>query len=153
MDDVALANYFSGLQTGPLDGGALDPDIARALGVPVGTPLRISDYTLTKIRIKHPDIGFRELLALRLVLASGFVVRGNRKRPSVECCYFDPVGQPFMAAKVAIKVTVSRQAYLTTFHRLTLPETKRIYRRALRGGALARGLKQELAQLLAAPVT
>lgn len=119
----------------------------------MGTRLRVSDYTLTKIRIKHPDIGFRELLALRLVLASGFLVTGERKRPSVECCYFDPAGQPFTAAKVAIKVTASGQAYLTTFHRLTRPEIKRIYRRALRRGALVRDLKKELAQLLAAPVT
>jgi hypothetical protein len=103
LDDVALANYFAGLEAGPLDGGALKPDIARALVVPVGTRLRISDYTLTKIGIKHPDIGFSEWVALPLLLATGFVVRGDRKRPSVECCYFDPAGIPFAAAKVAIK--------------------------------------------------
>jgi hypothetical protein len=28
---------------------------------------------------------------------------------------------------VAIKVTATRQAYVTTFHRLTLPEIRRIY--------------------------
>lgn len=153
MDDVALANYFAGLETGPLDGGALQPDIARALGVPMGTRLRVSDYTLTKNGIKHPDIGFREWVALPLLLATGFVIRGDRKRPSVECCYFDPAGMPFMAAKVAIKLTATRQAYVTTFHRLTLPEVRRIDRRALRRGALLRDLKRELAQLLAAPVT
>jgi hypothetical protein len=86
-------------------------------------------------------------------LQQGLLVRGDRKRPSVECCYFDPAGIPFAAAKVAIKVTATRQAYVTTFHRLTVTEVRRIYRRALRRGALVRGLKKELAQLLAAPVT
>jgi hypothetical protein len=62
LDDVALANYFAGLETGPLDGGALQPDIARAL-------------CLTKTGIKHPDIGFREWVALPLLLATGFIVR------------------------------------------------------------------------------
>ena len=61
--------------------------------------------------------------------------------------------QPFTAAKLAIKVTAAGEAYVTTYHRLTLTEAKRIYRRALRRGALVRGLKEELAQLLAAPVT
>jgi hypothetical protein len=42
---------------------------------------------------------------------------------------------------------------VTTFHRLTVTEVRRIYRRALKRGALVRGLKKELAQLLAAPGT
>ena len=153
LGDVALANYFAGLETRSLDGGTLPRDIVCALGLPHGTRLRISDYTLTKIRIKHPDIGFRELVALPHVLANGFLVAARRKRPSIECCYFDPSGQPFTAAKVAIKATADGKAYLSTFHRLTAQEARRLYRGAVRHGLLLRDLKKELARLLAAPIT
>lgn len=118
-----------------------------------GTPIWLSDYNLTKIRIKHPDIGFRELCQLHVILAEGFVVRGERPRRSIESCYFNPAGTLFTAAKLALKATSAGEVYLTTFHRLSLPEVKRVYRGAIRRGTLVRDLKIELARLLTAPVT
>jgi hypothetical protein len=40
-----------------------------------------------------------------------------------------------------------------TFHRLTAPDARRLYRGAVRRGLLLRDLQKELARLLAAPIT
>jgi hypothetical protein len=152
LDDVALANYFAGVSPGPVDGGKLSPELSSALGVLPGTRILLSDYNLTKIRIKHQDIGFRELCQLPLILAQGFVIRGERRR-SIESCYFNPAGTYLVAAKVALKATHAGEVYLTTFHRLSVPELRRMHRRAVKRGALIRDLKSELARQLTAPAS
>lgn len=153
MDDVALTNYLAGLTRGPVEAGRLNRALARVLGVAPGTPIWLSDYSWTKIKIKHPEIGFREYVKLPLFLSDGFVVRGGRRRPCLEIYYFDPSEGALTAAKLVLKATSKGEVYVSTLFKLDRLEVRRLYRRAVENGTLVRDLKNELTrQLLAAPV-
>jgi|SRR5271170_6124526 len=58
MDDVALADYIAGVNRGPVEAGRVDAQSSRFLGVPCGTLIWFSDYTLIKLQAKHGEINF-----------------------------------------------------------------------------------------------
>lgn len=74
MDDVQLSNWYAGHDRQPVEAYRLDDiELARALGVAMGTPVWLSDYTLTKTRLIHKEIDFQDYKKLPEILAEGFI--------------------------------------------------------------------------------
>jgi hypothetical protein len=134
MDDVALANYVAGCHTGPVEAARLDPFCAGLIGIPAGTAILLSDYTLQKLRHKHGEINFSHYHHFPAIQLSGFVFRG-RKNNDLEFCWLAPTGLPFF---VAIKATVNGEVYVSTFHRINMTEARRRIKRARKSGRLVR---------------
>lgn len=147
MDDVQLANYFAGVDPGPIEAGRLDQLIAERLGVSAGSIIWLSDYTLTKIKFRHTEIEFEDYKKLPEILVEGFATPGNRAR-SVEICHIDTTGAKHKLWRICIKATRGSQVYLTMFHRLDLKEMRRLYRRANKRESLIRDHKNQLARRL-----
>lgn len=147
MDDVQLANYVAGSDPGPVVVGQVNREMAHFLSVRSRALILLSDYTLTKTRYRHKEIGFRDYKLLPEILANGFVMPGNKKK-SVEVCYIDTSMQIFRLWRVCLKGVLPFEVYVTMFHRLHMKEARRLYRRAWRRGTLLRDHKNQLAQRL-----
>ena len=145
MDDVQLANYVAGIVPGPVEAGRVDREIASILSVTAGTTVWLSDYTLTKIKYRHPEINFADYRKMPEILTSGFVVSGKKKR-TAELCHIDTGSSKFKLWRVILKSTGRDEVFVTLFHRLDMKEARRLYRRAHKKGTLLRDHKNELAR-------
>ena len=132
MDDVALANYVAGVDRGPAEAGRLDAECARLLGVPCGTAIWFSDYTLIKPQAKHGEINFSHYKHMPSILLRGFLARGRRK--NLLDFWWLCEGGFF----VVLKATKTKEVYVQTFHPIHLKEARRLCRRAVKEGRLIR---------------
>lgn len=147
LDDVRLANYIAGIDPGPIEAGRVYGPIALALRVRPGTPVLLSDYTMTKTSYRHGEVTFQDYMRLPSVLASGFAVPGRLPR-TVEFAHFDYWFRGMRWWHAVIKATVREEVYVTLFHRSNLGEARRIYRRAAKRGEIIRDVEEQLARTL-----
>jgi hypothetical protein len=147
VDDVELANYFAGLHRNDMVVAPLPLEVQRALKLPKSINVLLSDYTVTKCKFRHTNIGYSDYLLLPHIISSGFYVRG-RQGNEVDCFYLDSVSEPRRSYRVCIKRTIDGRAFVATFHRQKLPELRRLYRRARQSNRLVRHPSKELARLL-----
>jgi hypothetical protein len=77
MDDVALANYIAGTYFGHVEAGRLDRR-AELLGLQTGAEIWFSEYTLSKLRLRHGEINFSHYRHLPSILLHGFLARGRK---------------------------------------------------------------------------
>jgi len=132
MDDVQLSNWYAGHDRQPVEAYRLDDiKLARALGVTVGTPVWLSDYTLTKTQLVHKEINFQDYRKLPEILAEGFITPANQKR-SVLITHADINNEHYRFWRVCLKATREDEVFVTMFHRSHLKDVRRVYRRALR---------------------
>ena len=137
MDDVALADYIAGIQVGYVEAGRLDPACARLLGVTPCIEIWFSDYTLTKLRLRHGDINFSHYHHMPSILLSGAMARG-RQPNMLEFWWTDNSRSEHMAFFVVLKATVKGEVFVSTFHRIHQREALRLTKRASRDGRLIR---------------
>jgi len=148
MDEVQLANYYAGLDPGPVAAGVVsDWRVARVLGCTQGAKIQLSDWTLTKTKFRHDDLDFADYLKLSEILREAFVIRG-RTRETAEMIYVEPREFRPPCWRVVVKHTVRSEAFITNFQRYHFSEARRIYRRALKDGQLVLDAKSTLAQRL-----
>ena len=145
LDDVQLANYVAGIDPGPVDAGRTDREIARLLGVGVGTPIWLSDYTLTKTWAFHTDVTFEDYQNIPNVLIHGFVVPGSKSR-TIQLYHVDTSQKTYRMWRVCLKSTSQNEVFVTLLHRAHMKELRRVYRRAVRRGELLRDHKHQLAR-------
>ena len=142
MDDVQLSNWYYGIDSGPVEAYRIfDQMLYRALGVESGAVVWLSDYTLTKTKIKHKEIGFQDYLRMSEILAAGFVSPGNKKR-SVEIVHAELSGSSYKFWRVCLKGTAKDSVFVSMFHRTKQKEARRLYRRSLKRGTLLRDHKE-----------
>jgi hypothetical protein len=137
MDDVALADYIAGCFAGPVEAGRIDTFCAGLIGVPAGTAIWFSDYTLEKLRRKHGDINFSHYRHMPAILLRGFVARG-RKPNELELLLIANQGGEKVPFFAALKATRAKEVYVGTFHRINLTEARRRLRRARETNRLVR---------------
>lgn len=137
MDDVALANYIAGFDTSNVEAGRLDRACADLLGVPVGTEIWFSDYTLLKLRQRHGDINFAHYRHMPSLLLHGFLARG-RKLNLLDFWWIDGIGSATAAFFMVLKATRKGEIFVETFHRTNLKEVRRLLKRAKLDGRLVR---------------
>lgn len=138
MDDVALSNCVAGCFAGPVEAGRLDALCAHLIGVPTGTPIWFSAFTLEKLRYVHGEINFSHYLHMPAILLRGFIVRG--RTPNVlELCWVQKAAEgrrtPF---SVVLKATKKKEVFLQTFHRINLKEARRRVKVARAKGLIVR---------------
>jgi hypothetical protein len=133
MDDVALANYVAGTDRGPVEAGRLDAESARLLGVPCGTPIWFSDYTLIKLKAKHGEISFSHYRHMPSILLRGFLAIG--RKPNLLDFWWLKGQEGFF---LVLKATVNREIFVQTYHRIHVHEARRLYRLAVKQGRLIR---------------
>jgi hypothetical protein len=147
MDDVALANYQAGLFTGNVEAGRLDPLCAALLGAPVGTPIFFSDFTLSKLRLRHGEINFPRYLHMPSILLHGFAARG-RKPNLVELWWLQVRSGKCSGFFAVLKATRKAEIFVETLHAVDRKEARRLLKRAKEGARLVRE-QQNAAVLLA----
>ena len=140
MDDVALANYIAGSYFGHVEAGRLDHLCAQLLGVPAGTEIWFSDYTLLKLRQRHGDINFSHYHYMPSILLHGFLAKG-RKSNLLELWWINYDAFKPKAFVVVLKATSKGEVFVATFHRVHLREARRFQRRAARENRLIREQK------------
>ena len=145
MDDVQLANYIAGVDPGPIEAGRLDHEIAKSLRVSTGSVVWLSDYTLTKTKFRHKEIGFADYMKLPDILAEGFAAQGN-KAGTIEICHIDTSAPKYKLWRICQKITHRSEVFVTMFHRIDMKETRRLYRRAEKKKTLIRNHKNQLAR-------
>ena len=148
MDDVQLANWYAGLDVGPVGVCRLfEHSLLAALKVPSGSTVWLSDYTLTKIAFSHKEIDFRDYQRLPEIISAGFVVPGNKQR-TIEVDHADLGGPRYRFWRACLKATAQHNdVYITMFHRSHLKDMRRLYRRAHKKGFLLRDHKDTPARL------
>ncbi len=146
VDDVQLANYITGLESGPVEAWRVDRALARALGVSPRTVVWVSDCNLTKIRFGHKELDFRDYCKIHEILENGYAVVGRRER-SAEIYYLATDGSDRIW-RACVKATEKNELFLTTFHRTNKKEMRRVYRKALSQGTLIRDTTNGLARLI-----
>jgi hypothetical protein len=137
MDDVALANYIAGAHIGYVEAGRLDPACARLLGVAPCTQIWFSDYTLTKLRLRHGDINFSHYHHMPSILLNGTLARG-RQANILEFWWSDNACPDYRAFFIVLKATNKGEIFVSTFHRIHEREAMRLLKRASREGRLVR---------------
>ena len=138
MDDVQLANWYAGDTHNLVEVyRVFEPVLIRALGVESGAIVWLSDYTLTKTGLMHPEIDFRDYQRLPEIISTGFVSPGNKKR-SVEIIHADLSGERFKFWHVSLKEKARDTVFVNMFHRGRLKNVRRLYRRAHKKGTLLR---------------
>lgn len=147
LDVVRLANYVAGLDSGPIAVARVIPEMAVELCVRLGTPIWLSDYTMTKTTFRHPEINFQDYLKLPAILSDGFIVKGRRSR-SIEVYHVEPCGTEVHSWRVAVKATVHDEVFVKMFHRYNLADARRMRRRAEKSKTLLRECRDEKARLL-----
>jgi hypothetical protein len=133
MDDVGLANYVAGVDRGPVEAGRLDAECSRLLGVPCGTPIWFSNYTLFKLEAKHGEINFSHYKYMPPILLQGFLAVG--RKPNFLDFWWLKDREGFF---VVLKATVKHEIFVQTFHRIHLREARRLYRLAVKEDRLVR---------------
>ena len=137
MDDVALANYVAGSYTGHVEAGRIDPYCAQLLGVPAGTEIWFSDYTLLKLRQRHGDINFSHYRHMHSILLRGSLARGRHPH-HLELWWVENIDSRVLAFQVVLKRTKNGEIFVATFHRIHLREARRLHRRATKDSRLFR---------------
>jgi hypothetical protein len=137
MDDTALANYQLGLGTGNIEAGRLDRACADLLGVPAGTEIWFSDYTLSKLRQRHGEINFSHYRNMPSILLHGFLARG-RERNLLDLWWAKLERGKFTAFFVVLKATRKKEVFVETFHQIDRKEARRLSKRAKIDGRLFR---------------
>lgn len=148
MDEVALANYLAGIESGPLLVTNTPRELAATLGVPVGAPVYLSDYTLTKSRYKHQSLDVRIWRHIGLAIWDGFAIteKGARKSRIISLIYNGTESLPYL---ISLKGTSNKEVFVSTFHRIHLKEARRHLNQGRKRPSLVlRSPKRELAQLL-----
>ncbi len=147
MDDVRLANYFAGTDSGPFEMWRADVVTASALKILVGTPIMLSSKTLLKIQIKHSDIKYPDYKSIPKILDKGYIIF-DYQRNAMVVCYISPDKNNVSGYKVCLKKTKSGSIFISTFHHLKLTEIKRLRKKAIRDRRLLRDVESEIAQRL-----
>src|SRR5262245_6092548 len=123
------ANYIAGTYFGHVEAGRSDRRCAELLGLQTGVEIWFSNYTLLKLRQRHGEINFSHYGHLPSILLHGFLARG-RKPNFLDFWWIDDRGAQPGAFFVVIKATKSGEGFIGTFHRISLKEARRLYRRA-----------------------
>src|SRR5690242_1855043 len=137
MDDVALANYIAGFHTGNVEAGRLDRVCATLLGIPAGTEIWFSDYTLLKLRQRHGEINYSHYRHMPSILLRGFLARG-RKPNLIDFWWVNDCAAPTITFFVVLKGTRKGEIFVETFHPISLKEARRLLKRAEQSGRLIR---------------
>jgi hypothetical protein len=146
VDTVALANYYAGygVQRSPIEAWRVDREIARGMGVPVGTPVFLSYENFSKISVTHREIGFSDFARLRELITSPltFVSTGHHRSAEFTHALRE---RPL---RFILRATRLREVYLVSMYRQKWPDVRRLYGRAKRENRLIRDLETELARQL-----
>jgi hypothetical protein len=137
MDDVALANYQAGIYSGNVEAGRLDPLCAGLLGVPAGTAISFSDYTLSKLRLRHGEINFARYLKMPSILLHGFAAKG-RTTKVVELWWLEARAGKCSGFFAVLKATRKAEVFVETLHAIDRKEARRLQKRAKESGRLVR---------------
>jgi hypothetical protein len=137
MDDVALANYVAGVFSGPVEAGRLDAACAPLLGLEIGVQFWFSDYTLFKLKSSHGEINYSHYKHMPAIQLHGFLARGRHSN-LIDLWWADLSNDEKAAYFVVLKATSSNEVYVSTFHRISFKETRRLWRRATEQGRLVR---------------
>jgi len=137
MDDVALANYVAGTYFGNVEAGRADRDCAPLLSVEIGTPIWFSDYTLSKLRLRHGDINFQHYRHMPSLLLDGFLAKG-RTETIVDLWWVTRDSYRTIGFFAALKATKNGEVFVATFHRIQVREARRLLKRARREKRLVR---------------
>ncbi|MDF1734743.1 MAG: hypothetical protein P1U37_05615 [Minwuia sp.] len=150
MDDVGLANYIAGLSRDHVEVGRVDRDISHALGGRLGDAILLSDYSLTKIHLKHPDITFEDYRIIPVILMeSAIIIRRKKNRNTAELS-LPPIEESLKSRygyRLCLK-PAEEGVFVTAFHRLTMQEARRHIRNGLKTDRLVREDSQGLAKQL-----
>ena len=137
MDDVALANYIAGTHSGYVEAGRIDQACGDLLGIEVGTEIWFSDYTLIKLRGKHGDINFAHYRHMPSIQLSGFLAHGRHSNLA-ELWWANLSNEERAAFFVVLKATGKQEVFVSTFHRISFKEARRLWRRATEDSRLVR---------------
>jgi len=134
VDEIRLADFLIHLDPGPVPVGWLEKSLVRTIGAET-QDLLLSDYTRTKQRFRHKEVGFEEYRKIPLVLREGYIVRESEHRRSSLIFCFDS-GEGKRCYKLSIKATRNgTELYVLSFHPIWPREMQQIYRRAASGKA------------------
>ena len=146
MDTVALANFFAGpnVEPGPLIAWRVDRTVSGVLGVPIGTPVRLSYPTFSKITVVHREIGFDDFARLPIGISApnSFVSRGRKLSAEIT------IADPSRPLRVILRRARDGNVYIVSIYRLDWPEVRRRFRRETKESRIVRGPETKLARQL-----
>jgi len=132
---------------GPVEASRAHGEIAQILAVTAGTQILLSDHTITKTGFKHKEINFQDYLMLPEIISNGFVYPSN-KESGIVIFHINTDQPTFRLWCVCLKRTKNNEVFITMFHRSSMKDARRLYRRAKKKQNLLRDHKSQLAQRL-----